>query len=432
MFDLRWMRAAALACLTTASPGGNASALDFATVARQVVAANPRLAARRSMVEAARYRVGPAGAWESPMVELGVENVPTSGRFDMDPMTMKVIGVSQRIPVFGRTGLARRSAEAAAEAEAAGSRMTRFEILGLALEAYADAYHAGVLSGYAANHQEAMARLVRSARSRYESGSGRLEDILRSESERARTLADLAGFRAEEGAARARLDAIRGVTARGSKDTLAPPPLLGLPDREIWLAAISPGHPRLRENEAQVRRYRWAARAARRTTWPDLELRGTYQKREPLADGTEQDDMWSAMVGIMVPIFAGSRELAEGAEMDAMARASEAELRDAELELKAQVTAAHAQAVAAQREVALLVDTVLTTQSRAVEATWASYTAGTTDLWRVLEATHALYGEEVALVRVRQELAQAAARLLSLTGRGDLIGIALPDERNEP
>ena len=36
-------------------------------------------------------------------------------------------------------------------------------------------------------------------------------------------------------------------------------------------------------------------------------------------------------------------------------------------------------------------------------------------------SAHTLYTEEVALQRARQELARAQARMLSLTGRGDLL-----------
>jgi outer membrane protein TolC len=71
-------------------------------------------------------------------------------------------------------------------------------------------------------------------------------------------------------------------------------------------------------------------------------------------------------------------------------------------------------------------DSVITVLSRAVEASWAAYGAGTTDLWRVFESSHALYGEEIALARARQDLLHAQARMLSLTGRADLIGVTLP------
>ena len=200
---------------------------------------------------------------------------------------------------------------------------------------------------------------------------------------------------------------------------------------DAWLAAVAPGHPRLRELDAQVGRYRFSARAARRMAWPDLELRASYGRRGTLEGGIAQDNMFTAMVGFMLPIFAGARERSEGAEMDAMARASQAERRGVELELRRQVVSAHAEAARAARTVSLLADSVIAVQHRAVEASWTSYRAGTTDLWRVFEATHSLYAEEIALVRARQERARAEARLVSLTGRGELLGVALPGTRSE-
>ena len=404
-----------------------AAALDLEGVMREVAALNPTLTAHRAMVEAARRRISPAGAWQSPMVELGAINVPANGRFDMDPMTMKMVGVSQRVPLFGANRLAGRSAREAAAEQGAGSAMAHYERFGMAFEAYADAWYSGVLARDAELHGGVMDRLVRSARARYESGNGRLEDVLRAEAERARTRADLAAFGAEERAARARLDALRGSFPGEGRESLAPPPSAPVPaSPEPWLVSIAPDHPRLREMDARARRYRFAARAARRMLWPDLQLEASYGKRETLEDGTPQDDMWSATAGFMVPLFAGQRELSEGAEMDAMARASEAERREAELELRREVVAVHAAAAAAQATVRLIADTVVTTQRRAVDASWSAYGAGATDLWRVFEASHSLYAEEIALTRARQDLARAQGRMLSLTGRGDLIGIALP------
>jgi len=407
-----------------------AAALDLEGALREVAAANPTLAARRAMVEAAERRVAPAGAWQSPMVEAGVVNVPTTGRFDEDMMTMKMLGVTQRVPLFGSNGLSRRSAREAVVAEGAVSQMSHYELYGAAWETYADAYYAGELARRAEGHRGVMDRLVQSARSRYESGNGRLEDVLRAEAERARTLADLAAYRAEERAAQARLAALRGAIPDGGVDSLAAPPLATIPaSPAAWLAAVAPSHPRLRELDARVGRYRYAAQAARRMTWPDLELKGSYGWRETLAGGYPQDDMFSASVGFMVPVFASQRERSEGAEMDAMARASEGERRAMELELREQVVAAHAAAAAAERTVHLLADTVVTTQRRAVDASWSAYSAGATDLWRVFESSHALYEGEIALTRARQDLSRAEARMLSLTGRGDLLGVALPGVR---
>ena len=408
-------------------------ALDLESALLKVTAANPTLAAGVARAEAAKRRVGPAGAWESPTLELGVVNVPTSGGLDSDPMTMEMLRLSQRVPAFGANRLAREAARAEASGEAAAAEVSLLEIWGMTWETYGDAYVAGELARLAEAHDAEMAHMILAARARYESGNGRLEDILRAQAEQANTLSDAASFRAEEAQGHARLDALRGIEPGPVTEWLAPPPAVVIPATpDAWLAALGPAHPRLRAQRAQVDRYRLEARAARRAIWPDLELSGTYGRREPLLGRFSQPDMFSASVAWTLPIFAISRQRAEAAGLDAMARASDAERTAAELDLRARVLAAHAAAVAAQRAVALLADTVVTTQRRASDASWISYRAGTTDLWRVFESTHALYADEIALLRARQNLSRAEAQLLSLTGRGDLLGISLapPAERS--
>jgi outer membrane protein TolC len=142
--------------------------------------------------------------------------------------------------------------------------------------------------------------------------------------------------------------------------------------------------------------------------------------------GVKQDNMWSGTLGVMLPVFARSRELPMGAEMDAMARAGEADLREATLDLSQRLRSTHARALAAQRRVGLYADTVGVMQSRALAATWSAYAAGSSDLWRVLEAMHAQYEDELALVRARQDLARTEGELVAILARGDVFGMTLP------
>ena len=208
------------ACLTTTTmvlalfgivaPPSPARALDLESALREVAAANPRLAAHDAWVDAARHRVGPAGAWPAPMLELGVVNVPTSGRFDVDPMTMKMIGLSQAVPVSGRSGLSRRAATRAWQAEGAAAELARFELLGAAWQAYADAYFARELVRSEGQHRAVMDRMVRTALAGYSTGRSGHHEVVRAEAERARVLAELAAFRAEELSARVRLGVLMG------------------------------------------------------------------------------------------------------------------------------------------------------------------------------------------------------------------------------
>lgn len=410
-----------LACCVTPS-----TALDLQTALAQAVASSPTLEARREMVEAARRRIGPAGAWSSPMVEAGVVNVPIGAPRNSDPMTMNMIGVTQMVPLFGGRGLMRHSATQAYESESAAAEAAHYDLLASTWEAYADAYYAGELARAAESHRDVMERFVQSSRARYEAGNGRLEDVLRADSERARLLADIAAFQAEERSARARLDALRGVRPGTSADSLAAPPLAATP-MLAGADSVRLTHPRLRELEAKVSRYELAARAARRETWPDLELRASYGQRGALQGGPDQNDMFSATVGFTVPVFAPARELSEGAEMDAMARAADAERRAVELELREQVEATRAALSGSMRTASLLADTVVVTQKRALDASWSAYTAGTTDLWRVFEAAHTLYSDEVELARTRQEIARLEARWLTLAASGQGLSVKIPE-----
>ncbi|TSA52108.1 MAG: TolC family protein, partial [Nitrosomonadaceae bacterium] len=80
---------------------------------------NPEIQAALQEREAARHRILPAGALDDPLLEAGVINAPlASSPFNREDMTMKMIGLSQRLPFPGRRGL--RQDVAAKDAEAVG------------------------------------------------------------------------------------------------------------------------------------------------------------------------------------------------------------------------------------------------------------------------------------------------------------------------
>lgn len=409
----------ALACVAPES-----RALTIEDVMRDVASAHPTLAASRERATAARERIGPAGAWSPPMLELGVTNVPTNGAFDMDPMTMKMVGLAQRLPLSGAAGMSRRAAREAAAGARAEVARTWGELAGAAWAAYADAYYADALVHHAHEHRAQMDALVSAARARYTAGGGRLDDVLGAEAERARALADLASWRGEARAARAQLDRMRGREPAATDEALQPPPADSSADG-AWRAALDGTHPRLAAADAEQRRWEFAARASRRmVAIPDVELRASYGRRAPLADGTPQDDMFSVTGAIMLPVFAGSRERAEAAERDAMARAAAADRRDAALELTAELERALAEREALRAQVTLMADTVRVAERAAAESAKRAWSAGLGDLARVLDAEHAAYVGDVSLVRARQQLARVTAALVSITARPELAGIA--------
>lgn len=429
--SIRARACAPLALALCAAITPPALALDMETALQEVLSANPMLVARAAMTDAAHHRIAPAGAWTQPMLEVGLVNVPSGGWLYEDEMTMRMIGLEQRVPIFGSKGLAREAAREAWQADLQAGRAQALDMLGMAWERYADAYYADQLARLGLAHRGVMDRMVAAADTRYRTGRGRLDEVLRAQADRARLAADVAAFQSQARGARARLAALRGREAGGAGDSLLPPPDALQPEGSpAWTTALDGTQPKLVSLEREAAGRRAAARSMRRMTWPDLDLRASWAKRGPiqhdLGHGTELDDMWSASVGLMLPIFSGSRERAQAAEMDAMALAADGEHRAAALDLAADLDEARSRAESARRTAALLADTVVVAQQRSLDAAWIGYEAGTLDLSRVLESAHALYGEHVALLRARQEFSRACARVLAITGKGELVGVNLP------
>ena len=101
-----------------ATLNANKSALLTSLIA-EALENNPEIQAALKAREAASQRIAPAGALDDPVLEAGVINAPlASSPFNREDMTMKMIGLSQRLPFPGKRDL--RGAVAAKDAEGVG------------------------------------------------------------------------------------------------------------------------------------------------------------------------------------------------------------------------------------------------------------------------------------------------------------------------
>ena len=108
--------AAAVFSVEVDPDGDRAAAPALASLVAEALKNNPELRAAAKETEAANQRVRPAGALEDPMLEAGLLNVPIQPfRLNREDMTMKMLGLSQKLPYPGKRAL--REQVAAKEAE---------------------------------------------------------------------------------------------------------------------------------------------------------------------------------------------------------------------------------------------------------------------------------------------------------------------------
>src|SRR5450631_3133923 len=67
------------------------------------VSRHPSIRMKSAEVEAARRRISQRSSLMDPMMMIGVQNLPTNSfSFNEEPMTSKMIGISQSFPFFGK------------------------------------------------------------------------------------------------------------------------------------------------------------------------------------------------------------------------------------------------------------------------------------------------------------------------------------------
>ncbi|MEK7438110.1 MAG: TolC family protein, partial [Pseudomonadota bacterium] len=122
-------RAAAVSVEVNPS-GDRAAAGRLGALIAEALRNNPELRAAAKELEAAGERVRPAGALEDPMLEAGLLNVPiTPWRLNREDMTMKMLGLSQKLPYPGKRALREQVAAQEAETLKYGLRETRNRVV---------------------------------------------------------------------------------------------------------------------------------------------------------------------------------------------------------------------------------------------------------------------------------------------------------------
>ena len=94
--------------------------LDLDQLVQEARQNNPEIQAARSKWEAMREKPAQAGALEDPMLSLGIVNLPTSLNVRSEDMTMKEVGIAQKLPFPGKRALMTEMATKEAQAAEQG------------------------------------------------------------------------------------------------------------------------------------------------------------------------------------------------------------------------------------------------------------------------------------------------------------------------
>lgn len=439
-----------LAAASSVARGQTGSAPRDTTSVAALVAraqqASPAITAARARVSAARARISPAGLLPDPMLMLGIQNLPLGamrsasdpamGNGGPDPMTMKMIGVEQRIPYPGKLALSRRAAERGVEAAEASLLAAEWQVASDVRASYYELVFVDRALDLVEHNHRVLSDLVAVTETRYGVGTAGQQDVLRARVEVTRLAESAVVLRERRRAALARLNAVLdrpletpvsrpalpAVIARaavadsasriqfisaelGARAAGSPlPPLAQLQERAAAKA------PAVREQDARIAAQRERLALAQRDYLPDFDVSLQYGQR------SGYPDMLTAVVSLSVPLHKRRRQDQLVLEARAELAAQESERHARGNEIRAEVAGLYSELERQRAQLALYVRAIIPQGRAALASALASYQAGRVEFLTVLENQATLFNYETEYFRTLTDFATTLAALERLVG----------------
>jgi outer membrane protein TolC len=246
----------------------------------------------------------------------------------------------------------------------------------------------------------------------YTVGSAGQQDVLRAQVEVARMTEELTRMGQERLAGAARLNALLGREATSPIGPLdLPEPAGDFPDADSLIAQAVAGRPAVRAGMERVAAAEASLSAARRELYPDFQFGVAYQQRPQFPT------MVSLMVGVNLPIFAGSKQLATRRQLAAMRDMSQAELLSLKNETAARILETRARAVQDRNLVRLYRSSIVPQARAAVQSSLSGYRVGRVTFMQLLDNQMTVNRYETETYRLLADYHQAVGELEALLGQ---------------
>ncbi|HYA88714.1 MAG TPA: TolC family protein [Nitrospirota bacterium] len=343
---------------------------------------NPEIHMAEKRVESAEQKKSLASALPDPMIGYMVQNVGSPGPWTVGVQDMSMQGVvfTQEIPFPGKLETKGRIAGKEEERTEQGARETKLKVLNNLRSAYYEYFLAFKSAEILDQTKEILKNFQRIAETRYETGQGMQQDVIRAQLEVSMILDRLAE---EEQQKEAQASVINSLVGR---NPLAP---LGRPDElprktpavsVDELAAMALEHsPMLQGKQRMVAQSREELSLSRREYLPDMVVSGGWFTRG------EKTDVWQASVMFKIPLYFWNTATGVNA---ATADLSAARYEyDAErLATLAQVRDLYSKVKTAEHHIQLYEAGIIPQAKLSLQSATSNYQVGKTDFMTLLES----------------------------------------------
>lgn len=396
------LRAAVMAAAWLPALGAVAAPLTLEQAVELAVQRSQMTQSARASAMSASQMARAAGQQPDPMLTLGIDNLPATGRgrfsTNAEDMTMKRIGVAQEWVSAEKRAAREAAAQAMAGRETVMEQVAAADARLQSALAYIEAYYAGEAAQLTALNE-------RHAREELEAGKGRLATVSGSSAE-VLGLASALGAAEDEsadllqqkGGFMATLQRWTGV----SGVELSEPRLAVAPSREAFIAA----HPLVVARQRDIDVARQEVEVALLNRKPNWSYEVSYGQR------VGRPDLVSIGVSIPLPVAPAARQDRETAAKRALVDKAEADAEEARRAAAGEYATLANDARRLQERIDRLQAAVVEPLKQRTAATLAAYRSNQATLVMLFEARHAEVEAQRKVLNLRRDLAKVQAQLV--------------------
>ncbi len=343
---------------------------------------NPEIRMADKKLESAGEKKSLAAAMPDPMIGYMVQNVgaPVTWSVGKEDMSMQGIVFTQEIPFPGKLSTMGHAAEKMAEREQENAREVRLRVLSELRSAYYEYYLAYRSTEILTRTRDLMKNIQQIAETRYGTGQGTQQDVLRAQLEVTMLLDKLAE---EERKMEAQAAMINRLAGRNPLANLGRPVELPRPSLEKSaedLSAMAGAHsPLLQGKQRMVEQSAFEVSSRKKDFLPDMLLSGGWFTRG------EKPDVWQASVMFKVPLYFWNKSTGVKAA-NADLRSSQYDLDAARLSVAARVRELYAMARTSEHHLNLYGTGIIPQAGQALQSATSNYRVGKTDFMSLLDS----------------------------------------------
>jgi len=360
---------------------------NLSDLVQEALENNPGLEAAARRVLSAEKVIPQAGSLPDPKITLGLMNLPVNSfDFNQEPMTGKQISVMQMFPFPGKLSLSADMAEFEADAVKQQQIEIRNNIVLMVKQNYYDLYAVDRALETVQKNKDLMVQMVQVVETKYATGSGLQQDVLRAQVELSKLEDDIIMWQNKRLAVVAKLNALLNRPSGTPLDTtLSGLALPGEQDFSYSQRDLESKRPLVRAWKERLGKSGTAVKLARKEAWPNFSVGVGYSQRDDLKNGAKMYDFFSIAVTLDIPLFYGRKQGQKVAEKELDLEAVRADYRNVLNGILAEVESQKAELERNRKRVELYEGGIILQAEQSLESAQAGYQVGKADFLNVVD-----------------------------------------------